>query len=192
MATTFIGLAATSYISGSNETDRTQALLTIENSGSDSPVIVKILKLVTQLDCTATLTALIPLVRTRRLVGLPTGGTELYKETFDTIYNSAPNVILRSHCTTGSASGGGGGVSVTPILLETGSVCWQQCCTKLATGDGSMTGFDNNNLPLLTADTPFILRPNEAIGIVVNSLVASSNPVSNRYFVQCAWEEETI
>jgi len=190
MATTFIGSAATNYISGSAAVS--QSLFTIENSGSDSPVIVKITKLVTQLDCTTVLTAIVPLVRTHRLTELPTGGTELYKETFDTDYTSSFHVILRSGCSTGSVSGGGKGIFVTPITLTTGSVCWQQCCTRIASSVGQMLGYDNNNLPSLIEDTPFILRPNEAIGIVVNSLIATSNPVLNRYFVQCAWEEETI
>ena len=94
MAITYIGSAATNYISGSNTVS--QSLFALENSGSGSPVVVRVKRLVVQLDATAVLASPMPIVRTSRVTSLPSiGGTELSKQTFDTL--SGSNEIGRAH-----------------------------------------------------------------------------------------------
>ena len=190
MATTFIGSAATTYLSGSAEIK--QSIFTIENSGSESPVIVKIRRMVTQAPESFTITNwAMPLFRSYRLTSLPTGGTILDKTPFDTLSGSNASVIVRSSCSVGN---GLNGIISTPITssLPEGPV-WQQYCNKsLCVLKNQWRYLDNNNLPLLVNNNPFILRANEAIGIEVEGFVSTQNPVTARYFVQCAWEEETI
>jgi len=186
MAIIFVGLVATNYISGSAGTP--QNLFTLENSGSESPVIVDIRRLVVQLDATAALTAQMPIVRTSRLSSLPSGGTVLPKGSFNTTQTSATSVIARSAAAIGT---GAGGAVLTAITATEGDTLWQQYCMRLHTAVGQVLGLDNSVLPTLIENTSFVLRPNEAILVQVNAVLAAHNPNTNRWFVQCVWEEET-
>ena len=187
MAITYIGSVATNYISGSATTQ--QNLFTLENSGSTSSVIVRIKRLVVQMDATAVLTVAMPLVRTSRTVSLPTGGTQLIKGQFDTLSGSSASVIARSATTVGTGSGS---TILTPITASEGATMWQQYTMRLHTAVGQVLGLDNCVLPILTENSPVILRPNESILVQVNSSPATSHPKTNRWFVQCVWEEDTV
>jgi len=188
MATTFIGSAATSYISGS--ADAPQSLFTIENSGSDSPVIVKIRKIIVQsAEYSATIMVFF---KSYRLTELPTGGTVLDKTPFDTLSGSNSSVIVRGGAAIG---GGGGGAVLTPITSSlSNGVCWQHYGTKKLTASdtGQLRFFDNNILPSFVKNTPIVLRPNEAMGVELEAFTGSLNVVGSRHFVQCVWEEESI
>jgi hypothetical protein len=180
MATTFIGSAATIRTVGSAAT--THNLFTIENTAG-SAVNIHIRRLVVQLDATAVLTAVMPLVKTSR-ISIPSGGTTLSKVAFDSSLTSAANVILRG----ATASDGGG---ATAITATAGNIVWQQYCMRLHTAVGQVLGLDNPILPTLVESTPFILAPEEALLVQVVAAVGTSNPTTNHWFVQCSWQEET-
>ena len=184
MAITYTGTTATFRTSGSALTH--QHLLTLQNSGSD--VIVRVKRLVVQLDATAVLTAVMPLVRTSRMTWQD-GGTILPKGSFDSTQTSAATVIAKG------AQNADGGLTPalfrSPITASIGDIVWQQYCMRLHTLAGQVLGLDNSVLPTLVENTPFVLRAFEGISVYVSASAATSNPITNQWFVQCVWEEET-
>jgi hypothetical protein len=180
MAVVFTGAAASFRILGAAAT--THNLFSIENQ-SGSNRLVKIRKLVCQLDATAALTAVMPLVKVSRPSSLPTGGTVLSKQAFNTTQSSASQVVIRA----ASASDGG---SATAITATAGDTIWQQYCMRLHTAAGQVLALDNSLLPTFIESTPFILRPNESLLVQVVAAAGTSNPNTNHWFVQCVWEED--
>ena len=86
----------------------TQNLLTIENI--DATNLVWIRRITVQMDTTAVLTAVSPLIKTSRTTGVPTGGTTLSKGLFDTTASSNANTIVRGS----TASDGGANLKGRP------------------------------------------------------------------------------
>jgi hypothetical protein len=160
----------------------TQNLFTIENG--DPSVIVKVRRLVVQMDATAALTAVMPLIKTARTSGstLPSGGTVLNKVLFDTNISSNANVVVRG--STASDGGANSGPTATPS-----DVMWQQFGMRLHTAVGQVLGPDNNMLPLLVDTQDLILRQNQALLVVVIAAATTSNPSTNHYFAQVVWQE---
>jgi hypothetical protein len=179
MAVSYQGSAATFRIVGSAATPHT--LFTIENTAG-SAVVVRIRRLVVQLDATVALTAVMPLVKTSRAAAIPTGGTVLAKGKFDTAQTSAANVILRS------ATASDGGVA-TAITATPGDIMWQQYCMRLHTAVGQVLSSDNPLLPTLIETYPVLLAANQAIMCQVVAAAGTSNPATNHWYVQCMWEE---
>jgi hypothetical protein len=157
----------------------------LQNSGSD--VIVKVKRLVVQLDATVLLASVMPLVRTTRITWQD-GGTTLPKGSFDSTETSAATVIAR--CAQ-SADAGTPAIVRTPITASLGDTIWQQYCMRNHTLAGQILGLDNPVLPTLIENTPFVLRPFESLLVYVTASVGTSNPLTNHWFVQCAWDEET-
>jgi hypothetical protein len=158
----------------------TQNLMTIENI--DSTKLVYVRRLIVQMDATAVLTAVMPLVKVARTSGVPSGGTTLSKGQFDTANSSNANTIVRGQ--TASDGGALSGPTATP-----GNILWQQYCMRMHTVVGQVLGLDNNALPQLIDTQNFILRQNEAILVQVVAAVGTSNPNTNHWFVQIVWEE---
>lgn len=158
----------------------TQNLLTIENI--DSTKLVYVRRLVVQMDATAALTSVMPLIKVARATGVPTGGTTLNKGLFDTTKTSNANTIVRG--STASDGGANSGPTATP-----GDVLWQQYGMRLHTAVGQVLGPDNNVLPLLVDTQNFVLRQNEALVVQVVAAAGGSNPATNHYFVNICWEE---
>jgi len=94
----------------------TQNLFTIENI--DSTKLVYVRRILVQMDATAALTAVMPLIKTSRATGVPTGGTTLNKGQFDTANASNANTICRG--STASDGGANSGPTATP-----GDVLWE-------------------------------------------------------------------
>ena len=180
MAITYTGLAATFRILGTAATPHN--LFTIENTAG-SGVIVRVRRLVAQLDATAVLTSVMPLVKTSRIAS-STGTAVLAKGTFDTTQSSAANVICRG----ATASDGGAAAAITATA---GDVMWQQYCMRLHTAVGQVLGLDNPLLPTLIEDSPVLLRAGQGLLVQVVASAGSSNPNTNHWFVQCVWEEDT-
>lgn len=158
-----------------------QTLLTIENT-TGSAINVQIRRLVMQMDATAVLTTFMPLIKTSRCA-VPSGGTVLTKTPYDTsLAASAANVVVRG----ATASDGGG---ATAITATPGNLLWEQMGMRLHTAVGQVLGLDNNQLPLIIETTPVVLNPNEAIMVHVVAAATTSNPNTNHYFIQVAWDE---
>lgn len=158
----------------------TQNLITIENI--DATKLVWVRRLTVQMDATAALTAVMPLIKTSRTTAVPTGGTALAKGLFDTTASSNANTIVRGSTATD------GGANSGPTATA-GDIVWQQYGMRLHTAVGQVLGNDNNALPALVDLTDFVLRQDEALLVQIVAAAGTSNPATNHYFVQVVWEE---
>lgn len=154
-----------------------QVIMSIENI--DSTKLVYVRRATLQMDATAVLTSVMPLMKTARATGVPTGGTALAKAQFDTANSSNANTIVRGAC---SSDGG----ALSGPTATAGTVVWEQFAMRLHTAAGQVLGMDNNMLPSMVETTDFILRQNEALMFY---LLGTAAPVTNHYFVQIVWEE---
>jgi hypothetical protein len=157
----------------------TQNLMTIENI--DSTKLVYVRKVVMQMDATAVLTAVMPLIKISRCA-VPSGGTTLSKAQFDTANSSNANTICRG--STASDGGANSGPTATP-----GTIIWQQFGMRLHTAVGQVLAPDNDVLPTVAALNNFVLRQNEALVVAIVAAAGTSNPATNHYTVQIVWEE---
>jgi hypothetical protein len=155
-------------------------LLTIENT--DATVLCYVRKLVVQLDATAVLTAVMPLVKVSRATGVPTGGTTLSKAQFDTANASDAQIVIRG----ATASDGGGATAITSTA---GTTIWQEYQMRMHTVVGQVLCIDYNCLPTLVDTQDLVLRQNEALLVTVVASAGSSNPATNHWSVQVVWEE---
>jgi len=144
--------------------------------------LVKVRRMTVQLDATAALASVMPLVKTSRATAVPSGGTALAKAVFDTNATSDGAVIVRG----GTASDGG---AATAITASPGDIMWQQYCMRMHTVVGQVLAEDSPLIPTLCEDTPIILRQNQALLIQVVASAGTSNPVTNHWCVQVVWEE---
>lgn len=174
MAGTFS--AASFRILGSAATPHN--LLTIENT--DATVEVRIRDLMIQLDATAVLTAVMPLVKVSRATGVPTGGTTLSKAQFDTSNASDAQVVVRG----ANASDGG---AATAITATAGTVIWQEFQMRMHTVVGQVLSPPSRMQTILTKD--LVLRQNEALLVQVVAAAGTSNPATNHWSVCVTWDE---
>ena len=155
-------------------------LLTILNTHATT--LVKVHRMVVQLDATSTLVNVMPQVKIGRVTGSnPTGGTALTKAQFDT--NAASDGAIT--VVGGTASDGGIATAITATM---GDILWQQYCMRMHTVVGQVLAPDNNIVPTICETTPIILRQNQALLVSVIG-TAASNPATNHWFVQVVWEE---
>lgn len=157
----------------------TQNLFTIENT--DATTVVKIRRLVMQMDATAVLTAVMPLFKTSRCA-VPTGGVTLTKTKFNSSSASNANVIVR-----GSASADGAGnaaLNATPA-----DIVWEQFGMRVHTAVGQILAPDFDQLPVLVENVDFLLKQNEALVVHIVAAAGTSNPATNSYFIGVVWEE---
>ena len=155
-------------------------LFTIFNSGTNR--VVRIRRLVMQMDATATLTSFMPIIKTSRVTVAPTGGTVITKIQWDTAVASHADITVRA----ANASDGG---AATAITATAGSTLWQQFGMRMHTVVGQVLGIDNNVLSGIAETYPVFLRQNEGLLVQVVAAAGSSNPATNHWFVQCAWDE---
>lgn len=168
--------ASTFRIIGSAAT--TQNLFTISNTTAG--VTIKIRRLLIQMDATSVLTTFMPLMKTSRVSVAPTGGTLLTPCPF--ITGNTPIAVVRA----ANASDGG---SATAITATPGTIAWQQYCMRLHTAVGQVLSQDNNLLPYLVESVDFTLVNGESLLVRVVAAATTSNPSTNHYSVECAWEE---
>jgi len=158
----------------------TQNLLTIFNSGTNR--LVRVERLVFQMDATAVLTAVMPLIKTSRISAAPTAGTVLTKALMDTTVATHADIVVR-----GSTASDGG--ALTNVAATPGDVLWQQYGMRLHTAVGQVLALDNPVLPTVTDTTPVVLRQNEGLVVHIVAAAGTSNPATNHYVVMCAWDE---
>ena len=161
----------------------TQNLLTIENL--DAVKLVTIRRLVFQMDALAVLVAVMPIVKTSRSTGVPTGGTVLAKALWNTANASNANTIVRG--STATDGGANSGPIATPDAAQ---LLWEQYGMRMHTVAGQVLGPDNNLLPALVDTQNLILRQNQALVVQAVAAVGTSNPATNHYFCQVAWQED--
>lgn len=153
-------------------------LLTIENT--DATVQVRIRDLMIQLDATAVLTAVMPLVKVSRATGVPTGGTTLTKAQFDTTNASDAQVVVRA----ANASDGG---AATAITATAGTTIWQEYQMRMHTVVGQVLSPPSRMPTVLVKD--LVLRQNEALLVQVVASAGTSNPATNHWSVCVTWDE---
>lgn len=153
-------------------------LFTIENT--DATVEVRIRDLMVQLDATAALTAVMPLVKLSRATAVPTGGTTITKAQFDTANASDAQVVVRA----ANASDGGG---ATAITATAGTTIWQEYQMRLHTAVGQVLSSPSRVPTLLVKD--LVLRQNEALLVQVVASAGSSNPATNHWSACVTWDE---
>lgn len=161
----------------------TQNLFSIFNSGTSR--VVRIRRLVMQMDATAVLTAVMPIVKTSRVTAAPGAGVTLTKVAWDTADTAShADIVVK-----GEVSSDGG--SRTALTGTPGDILWQQYGMRLHTAVGQVLGIDNNVLASITETIPVVLRENQGLIVHIVAAATASNPNTNHYFVQCAWDEET-
>ena len=160
----------------------TQNLLTIENTHATN--LVKIRRILVQMDATVVLVAVMPLIKTSRATGVPTGGTVLAKAQFDTANTTNAATIVRG--STATDGGANSGPTATPDAAQ---LAWEQYGMRLHTAVGQVLAPDNNLLPALVENVDFVLRQNQTLVVQIVAAIGTSNPATNHYFVQVAWEE---
>ena len=172
--------AATFRTIGSAAT--TQNLFSLWNNGANR--VVRIRRIVMQMDATAVLTAVMPLIKTSRVASAPGAGITLTKAVWDSSgVASHADVTAKGAC---SSDGG----SLTAITGTPGDIIWQQYGMRLHTAVGQVLGLDNNVLTSISESFPLVLRSGEGIIVHVVAAATTSNPNTNHYFVQCAWDED--
>jgi hypothetical protein len=153
-------------------------LFVIINTGATRVVTVR--RLVMQMDCTAVLTAFMPLVKTCRIAAA-TGGTAMTKIDWGTVASTADVQILAANASDGGAA--------TAITATPGATLWQQFGMRMHTLVGQVQGLDNNVLSAISETFPVRLGSGEGLLVHIVAAAGTSNPATNHYFVQCAWEE---
>jgi len=153
-------------------------LLTIENT--DAVVQVRIRDISIQLDATAVLVSVMPLVKISRATAVPTGGTTLTKGEFNTGAVSDAQVIVRG------ATASDGGVA-TAITATAGTTLWQEYQMRMHTVVGQVLSPPSRMPTILTKD--LVLLQNQALLIQVVASAGTSNPATNHWSVCVTWDE---
>jgi hypothetical protein len=155
-----------------------QTLFALQNTGTAR--IVRIRRIVLQIDPTALLVAIMPLFRLCRITGY-TGGQALTKVNWEATASDA-TIQARGRNT----SDGGG---QTNIVAAIGETMWQQYASRMPSLAGQVIGDDQNIAPMAIESNPIILRQNQGVLVYIEAPAGTSNPNTNHYFVQCAWDE---
>jgi hypothetical protein len=156
-----------------------QNLFVIYNTTSAQTVLVR--RLVMQMDATAALTAVMPIIKTCRIASY-SGGAAMTKIDWNaTASSSAVQVVGATH----TADGG----TAATIVATAGPTLWQQYGMRLHTLVGQVQGIDNNVVTGIAETYPIRLGIGQGLLVHIVAAAAASNPATNHYFVQCAWEE---
>jgi len=154
-------------------------LLTIENT--DATVLARIRDITVQLDATAVLTSVMPLVKVSRATAVPTGGTTLSKARFDLGNpDSDAQIVVRG----ANASDGG---AATAITSTAGTTIWQEYQMRMHTVVGQVISPPSRVPTILVKD--LVLRQNEALLVQVVASAGGSNPATNHWSVCVTWDE---
>lgn len=145
--------------------------------------VVRVRRLLFQMDATSVLTAFMPIMKSCR-VSAASAGTALAKVDWDSASASDALVVARG----ATASDGGTATAIT--ATPTTQTLWQQFGMRLHTAVGQVLGPDNNMLPIIVETNPVILRPGEGLLVHIVAAATTSNPATNHYFVNCAWTED--
>jgi hypothetical protein len=155
-----------------------QNLFVIYNTTSAQTVLVR--RLVMQMDATAVLTAVMPIIKTCRIASY-SGGQALSKIDWGATTSSAAVQLVGTNIADGGAA--------TAITATPGATLWQQYGMRMHTLVGQVQGIDNNVVSGITENYPIRLGVGQGLLVHIVAAATTSNPATNHYFVQCAWEE---
>jgi hypothetical protein len=155
-----------------------QNLFVIRNTHASKIVWVR--RLVMQMDATAVLTAVMPLIKTCRISTF-SGGNALTKVDWGAEASDAAVQVINAATADGTAG--------TAITATPGATLWQQFGMRMHTLVGQVLGIDNNVLSAISESHPVRLGQNEGLLVHILAAAAASNPATNHYFVEAAWEE---
>lgn len=159
-----------------------QNLFSLYNGSTDR--VVRIRKLVVQMDATAVLTAVSPLFKTSKIAAAPGAGVALTKVAFDTgAEASNSDIVAKGAC---SADGG----SLTAITGTLGDNIWEAFLMRLHTAVGQVLAPEIPALPTCPKEMDFVLRPGKGLVVNIVAAAAASNPATNHYVVSCLWDED--
>jgi len=178
MAVTFRGSVTSPHIPLSAGT-----MFTVANTFR-SRCTINLSRLVSQVDPTGpgstTAGQVMPMLRTRRCTAASiSGGILLTTRTpWDTAVNAPDSGVEIRHS---------GGYYGTPISITLGDRLWQQFTARITTEVGQYITDDFRQVPGLSADTPFVLLPGEAVAV---ECVYGTQPTGGTAFFQAMWEED--
>jgi hypothetical protein len=155
-----------------------QNLFALYNGGANR--VVRIRRIVLQVDTTGVLPFIMPLFKLCRIDTVSSGQT-LTKVAWEATASHA-DIVARGRNT----SDGG---TQTNIVATPGETMWQQYASRLASNVGQIVGDDQNIAPVIIVSNPIVLRQNEGVMVYLEAPSANSNPTTSHYFVQCAWDE---
>jgi hypothetical protein len=142
--------------------------------------IVTVRRLVMQMDATVVLTAVMPIVKTCRIASY-SGGNALTKVDWGAVASDAAVQLINAATADGTA---GTAITATPT-----ATLWQQYGMRMHTLVGQVQGIDNNVITGISETYPIRLAQNQGLLVHIVAAATASNPATNHYFVQCAWEE---
>jgi hypothetical protein len=155
-----------------------QNLFVIYNTHATKVVDVR--RLVMQMDATVVLTAVMPIIKTCRIASY-SGGNALTKVDWGATASDAAVQLINAATADGTAG--------TAITATAGTTLWQQYGMRMHTLVGQVLGVDNNVLSAISENYPVRLAQNQGLLVHIVAAAAASNPATNHYFVECAWEE---
>jgi hypothetical protein len=171
-------MSAATFRTPGNTTTR-QTLFVLWNGGANR--VVRVRRVVLQVDPTGTLAAIMPQFKLSRITSY-SGGQALTKVPWTDTASHA-DIAARGRNT----SDGGG---QTNIVAEPGPILWQQYASRLASNVGQVVGDDQNIAPMVIASRPIVLRANQGILVHIDAPAGNSNASTAHYFVQAAWTED--
>lgn len=142
--------------------------------------VVDVRRLVMQMDATAVLTAVMPIVKTCRIASY-SGGTAMSKIDWGATASDAAVQVYAANASDGGAA--------TAITATPTAALWQQYGMRLHTAVGQVQGIDNNVVTSISESYPIRLAQNQGLLVHIVAAAGTSNPNTNHYFVECAWEE---
>jgi hypothetical protein len=155
-----------------------QNLFVIMNTHASK--IVEVRRLVMQMDATVVLTAVMPIIKTCRIASF-TGGTALSKIDWGAVASDGAVQVVGANAADGGAA--------TAITATPGATLWQQYGMRMHTLVGQVLGVDNNVVSAISESYPIRLAQNQGLLVHILAAATTSNPATNHYFVECAWEE---
>jgi hypothetical protein len=155
-----------------------QTLFALYNGGTNR--VVRIRRIVLQIDPTGVLPSTMPLFKLCRIDTVSSGQT-LTKVAWEATASHA-DIVARGRNT----SDGGGQTDIVATPSET---MWQQYASRLASNIGQVVGDDQNVAPIVIVSNPIVLRQNQGVLVYLEAPSANSNPTTAHYFVNCAWDE---
>lgn len=168
-----------------------QKIFALHNATA-SPVDVALRKLEISMYCTVikAVTVAPPMVKAWKFTAVPTNGTVLTKVPLDS-GATASNASVTAWGDA-SADGTGSGTTLT-VTLPAGTFVDAHFVPRVITAVGEINTYESMNLlPTSHGGHPdLVLNPLEGICVFLDYVLATQNPVTDMWSVNCVWEEFT-
>jgi hypothetical protein len=125
-------------------------------------------------------------IRAWRVTTLPTNGNNVTKVPEDSSLSSDTNVAVLQD----SSADNTGSTTTLTATLPAGTVLDQEWVARALTLVG-YEQFDKSQM-LIDEDDICTLLPGEGIVVFLDYTVATANPVTDKYLIQCRWKEYTL